>query len=129
VPYPAAVHTQFHALVPSIQLCTNIRIMTINPEAIGDWISQVATKLRYSVATIGSITDGNNPSGYWHANGPVEREESNWAIQPFAFKKLAQTNSSILIPSPYRMRLASSSLPSYSPVAAASASSHGSDPL
>jgi len=43
-------------------------------------------------------------------------------------QKLAQTNSSILIPSPYRMRLASSSLPSYSPVAAASASSHGSDP-
>ena len=34
--YPAAVHTQFHAFVPSIQLCTNIRIMTINPEAIGD---------------------------------------------------------------------------------------------
>ena len=34
--YKRQVHTQFDAIVPSIQLCTNIRIMTINPEAIGD---------------------------------------------------------------------------------------------
>jgi len=27
--------------------------------------------------------------GLRHANGPVEREESNWATQPFAFKKPA----------------------------------------
>ena len=47
------------------------------------------------------ITDGDSLGGLTARPWTGDREESNWAIQPFAFTKLAKKNSSI----PYWMRV------------------------